>query len=299
MQVGRRLAADSDAWLPKLVLSPSLAAVFVCIYGFIAFTVALSFTDSRFLPSFDEFTLRHYLAIWENPRWLVAVDNIAIFGILYIGLSLTIGLILAILLDQRVRAEGVIRTLYLYPMALSFIVTGVAWQWMLNPGLGLERVVRELGWASFEFRWLVDTDMAIYTVVIAGVWQASGFTMAMFLAGLRSIDSEILKAAAIDGAGRFRTYWTIVLPTLRPVFVTATIIQAHLAIKSYDLVVALTRGGPGFATELPSTFMYSTTFTRNQMALGATSAVVMLTTVAALIVPYLYSELRREVRRGS
>jgi glucose/mannose transport system permease protein len=177
-------------------------------------------------------------------------------------------------------------------MALSFIVTGTAWKWFLNPGLGLEKTMQEWGFTWFRFDWLVNTDMAIYTVVIAGVWQASGFCMAMFLAGLRGIDSEILKAAQIDGASTVALYRRIVIPLLRPIFLSAFIVLAHMAIKSYDLVIALTGGGPGNATELPSTFMYSYTFTRNQMAVGAASAVMMLMTICAIIVPYLYSELR-------
>jgi glucose/mannose transport system permease protein len=177
-------------------------------------------------------------------------------------------------------------------LALSFVVTGVIWQWILNPGLGIEKWMHMLGWTSFKFSWLVDPDMAIYTIVIAGVWQVAGFVMALFLAGLRGIDSEILKAAKVDGATLRKTYTRIIIPALRPVFLTALVVQANMAIKSYDLVVALTKGGPGISTDLPSTFMYSMTFTRSEMGLGAASAVVMLMTIAAIIIPYLYSELR-------
>ena len=161
-------------------------------------------------------------------------------------------------------------------------------------GTGLEKLVQGLGWESFQFRWLVEPEYAIYTVVIAGIWQVTGFVMALFLAGLRGIDTEILKAARIDGAPLWKTYLLIIIPALRPVFLTAIVIEAHMAIKSYDLVVALTKGGPGNATELPSTFMYSSTFTRNQMGLGASSAVIMLMTIAAIIVPYLLSELKEK-----
>jgi glucose/mannose transport system permease protein len=217
-----------------------------------------------------------------------------IFGFLYILICLALGLFLAILLDQKIRGEGVLRPIYLYPMALSFIVTGTAWKWFLNPGLGLDKTMHAWGFEWFKFDWLVNPEMAIYTVVIAGVWQASGFCMAMFLAGLRGIDSEIMRAAQIDGASTFALYRRIVIPLLRPVFLSAFIVLAHMAIKSYDLVIALTGGGPGNATELPSTFMYSYTFTRNQMAVGAASAIMMLMTICAIIVPYLYSELREK-----
>ena len=178
-------------------------------------------------------------------------------------------------------------------MALSFIVVGTAWKWFLNPGLGLQNTVRSWGWESFTFDWLVDPKMAIYTVVMAGVWQSSGFVMAMFLAGLRGIDDEILKAARIDGASGFRLYWRVILPQLRLAFFSVLMILTHLAIKSYDLVVALTNGGPGNATQLPSTFMYSYTFGRNQMGVGSASAVFMLTAVAVVVVPYVYFELKR------
>jgi glucose/mannose transport system permease protein len=228
----------------------------------------------------------------------VAVHNLFIFGTLYIGFCLAIGLLLAILLDQRIRQEGTLRAVYLYPMALSFIVTGTAWKWMLNPGLGLEKLVQQWGWTDFKFDWIVNEHMAIYTVVIAGVWQASGFVMAMFLAGLRGIDDEILKAASMDCASMPRVYLRIVLPLLKPIFVSAVLIVAHLAIKSYELVVALTGGGPGYATELPSTFMYVHTFTRNELGMGAASAVMMLLTVVAVMVPYLYSDMRAARRQA-
>jgi len=220
--------------------------------------------------------------------------------VLYVVLCMAIGLLLAILLDQRIRQEGTLRAIYLYPLALSFIVTGTAWKWMLNPGLGIEKMVHGWGFDSFHFDWIVNEDMAIYTVVIAGVWQASGFVMAMFLAGLRGLDQEMLKAASIDCASLPKIYWHIVIPQLRPIFLSSMVILVHLAIKSYELVVALTGGGPGYATELPSTFMYAHTFTRNQLGMGAASAVMMLLTVAAIMVPYLYSEMRagrREAQR--
>jgi glucose/mannose transport system permease protein len=187
-----------------------------------------------------------------------------------------------------------LRPIYLYPMALSFIVTGTAWKWFLDPGIGLEKVMHLWGWESFSFTWIKDGDMAIYTIVLAAVWQTSGFVMAMFLAGLRGIDNEILKAAQIDGASNWQLYRRIVIPLLRPAFLSAFVILSHLAIKSYDLVVALTGGGPGRATEMPATFMYSYTFTRNQMGIGASSAVIMLMTIAAIMVPYLYAELKEK-----
>jgi len=287
-----RATANVQDWLPRLVLAPSFAVILVFVYGFILWTIYLSFTHSRMLPVYQITGFDSYERLFGQPSWWMALKNIAIFGILYVGICMALGLALAILLDQKIRIEGVLRPIYLYPMAVSFIVTGTAWKWFLNPGTGLEKTMQDWGWTSFHFDWLVNADMAIYTIVIAGVWQAAGFCMAMFLAGLRGIDGEILKAAQIDGASTYATYRRIVIPALRPVFLSAFIVLTHMAIKSYDLVIALTGGGPGNATELPSTFMYSYTFTRNQMSVGAASAVIMLMTVAAIIVPYLYSELR-------
>ena len=282
-------------YLPQLTLLPSLIVVAVTIYGFIALTIVISLTRSRMLPRFDRWEgFSNYAKVWVHPRWDVAMENFAIFGILYIGGTLVIGLTLAILLDQKIRAEGALRTIYLYPMALSFIVTGVAWQWLMSPDLGIQNAMRTWGWEDFQFNWITQSETAIYCIVIAGVWQASGFVMALFLAALRGINPEILSAARIDGASGPRIYWHVIIPALRPAFLTAIVVQGHLAIKSYDLVVALTGGGPGFSTELPSTFMYEFTFSRNEMALGASSAVMMLVLVSALIVPYLYSELRDE-----
>lgn len=283
------------SYLPQLTLLPSLILVAVTVYGFIALTMVISLTRSRMLPRFDRWEgFENYIKVWNHPRWEVAMENFAIFGILYIGGTLVLGLILAILLDQKIRAEGALRTIYLYPMALSFIVTGVAWQWLMTPDLGLQNAFRTWGWDGFRFDWIQQSELAIYCIVIAGVWQASGFVMALFLAALRGINPEVLSAAKIDGASGPSIYWYVIIPALRPAFLTAIVVQGHLAIKSYDLVVALTRGGPGFSTELPSTFMYEFTFSRNEMALGASSAVMMLVLVSILIVPYLYSELRND-----
>ena len=292
--VKRDLRDQLRALLPKLVLSPTIAIVAIFIYGFIFFTTYLSFTNSRMFPRFELIGLRNYEKLFSLRAWDIATSNLMIFGGLYIGICCLLGLMLAILLDQKIRNEGFIRTIYLYPMALSFIVTGVAWKWFLDPGIGLEAVMHSWGWESFRFDWIKNRDMAIYTIVIAAVWQTSGFVMATFLAGLRGIDTEILRAAEVDGASTFALYRRIVIPQLRPAFMSAFVVLAHMAIKSYDLVVALTNGGPGTSTEVPATFMYSYTFTRNLMGIGAASAEIMLLTIAAIIVPYLWSELREK-----
>ena len=279
-------------WLPRLVVAPSFIVSLLFIYGLMVWNGYLSLSASRILPNYEFVGLQQYLTLWESDRFRVAMTNMGIFGTLFIGGAMAIGVLLAILLDQKVRAEGVLRTIYLYPMAVSMIVTGTAWKWILNPGLGIEHLMHQWGFESFTFDWLVRGETAIYCIVIAGVWQSAGFVMALFLAGLRGIDESIIKAAQVDGASLPRIYWSIILPSLRPVFFSTLMVVAHLAIKSFDLVMALTAGGPGYATDLPATFMYATAFTRGQIGVGAASATVMLATVAAIVVPYLYSELR-------
>ena len=280
--------------LPKIVLAPSFIAIILFVYGFIAWTAWVSFTKSRLMPKYDIVGFIQYDRLFDSPRWDVAINNLFIFGFLFILISMFLGLIIAIFLDQKIRIEGALRTIYLYPMALSLIVTGTAWKWMLNPGLGLEAVIKNLGFNNFTFDWLINPDFAIYTVVIAGVWQASGFVMALFLAGLRSVDQEIIKAAQIDGVPTVKIYTAIIIPSMTPVFLSAFIVLAHLAIKSFDLVIALTGGGPGYATDLPATYMYTMAFSRGDIGQAASSAIIMMIVVFSVVVPYLYSELRNK-----
>ena len=283
--------------LPKLVLAPSFALILLFVYGFILFTGLLSLTGSKLLPDFSTWVgFENYIRLFKHPNWIRSLYNLAIFTSLYITVCTVIGLGLAILLDQKIRGEGFLRPIYLYPMALSFIVTGVAWKWFLDPGIGLESIVQGWGFENFSFRWIKDPKMAIYTIVIAAVWQSSGFIMAMFLAGLRGVDTEIIRAAQIDGASTLTVYRRIVIPMMRPIFLSAFVVLAHLSIKSYDLVVAMTDGGPGTATWTPALFMQKFTFGRNEMGMGAASAIIMLMMIAAVMVPYLYSELRQERR---
>jgi len=280
-------------WLPKLLITPSALLTLVCVYGYIMFTVYLSFTDSTILPTFEWNGTASYTRLFGLENWSVSLTNLWVFSGLYIVLTMVLGLSLAILVDQKVRAESGFRSIFLYPMALSFIVTGTAWKWLLDPGVGLEHTLHSMGWANFSFGWIKDAEMAIYCVIIAAVWQTTGFVMAMFLAGLRGVDSEQVNAARLDGASPVQIYYRIIIPQLGPVFISAFVILAHMAIKSYDLVIALTNGGPGRSTWLPSVFMYQYTFTRNEMAVGAASSVLMLIGIAVVVLPYLYSELRK------
>ena len=283
--------------LPKLVLTPSLGILSWFVYGFIFWTIYISFTKSKMLPRYEIWGIDQYIRLWKMPRWHVAVENLLIFTVLFIILCIAIGILLSILLDQKIRAEGFLRTIYLYPMALSFIVTGTAWKCVLNPTLGIEKFAHDMGFETFKFDWLVTPEMSIYTIVIAGVWQSSGFIMAIFLAGLRSVDDEIIKAAKIDGAGIFSIYSKIILPMMRPVFMSAIVILVHLSIKSYDLIIALTSGGPGISSDMPAVFMTTMAFHRSEVGLASASAIMMFLTVSAIVVPYLYSELKREDAR--
>ncbi|NNC23925.1 sugar ABC transporter permease [Salinisphaera sp. USBA-960] len=294
------LAAWSDWLLPKLTLIPSLIAVGVFIYGFLGWTIWLSFTNSTILPSNHFAGLIQYEAMFSLDTWHVSLLNLLIFGALYIGVSLGLGLLLAILLDQKIRAVGLLRTIYLYPMALSMVVTGVVWKWMLNPSMGVQHVVRSWGWGSFSFDWLIQPDMAIYAVAVAAVWQASGFVMTLFLAGLRNIDDSIIKAAQLDGASLPRAYLKIIIPSLQPVLFSAVALLVQLSIKSFALIMAMTGGGPGYSTWMPAIFMYEYGFNRGQIALGAAAASLMMLVIAVVILPMWISEFRqkRNARNG-
>ncbi len=271
--------------LPKIVISPSFAVILWFVYGFVLWTFYISLTKSKMLPRYEFWGIDQYFRLWSNPRWYIAVENLLIFTVLFVGICILIGILLSILLDQ---------TIYLYPMALSFIVTGTAWKWMLNPTMGIEKLFTDWGFTDFTFDWLVNREMSIYTIVIAAVWQSSGFVMALFLAGLRSIDDEIVKAAKIDGASLYSIYFTIILPMMRPVFMSSIVILLHISIKSYDLVIALTAGGPGISSDMPAVYMTQMAFHRSEIGLASASAVMMFLTVLAVVVPYLYSELRRQ-----
>jgi glucose/mannose transport system permease protein len=286
------LSAVADRWIPKLVLSPSILISLVFVYGFILITGYLSLSTSRLMPNYSFAGFSRYEELFANDVFWTSAKNLAWFGIPFIVICTVLGLFLAILLDQKIRNEGALRAIFLYPMALSFIVTGTAWQWILNPGMGLEKVFHDWGWVSFSFDWLGDPDKSIFCVVIAAVWQSTGFCMSLFLAGLRGVDGEIFKAAQVDGASLPRIYRKIVIPSMRPVFFSVLLILCHITIKTFDLVIALNAGGPGTSSYLPAIFMYTFSFNRGQLGLGAASSMMMLLTVVAVLVPLMYMESR-------
>jgi glucose/mannose transport system permease protein len=282
---------DVDAWLARAALSPTVALAAVFLFGFAAWTGWISLTGSTLLPDGEFVGLLQYRRLFATPRWATAYGNLFVFGALFTAFSVVTGLMLAILLDRRVRCEGALRTIFLYPMAISFVVTGVAWRWILNPSFGASQAIAGLGFPELGFNWLADPDYAILALVLAAVWHSSGFAMAVFLAALRGISDEIVAGARIDGASWWRIYALILVPMLRPAFLTVVVLLAVVVLRTFDLVVVLTGGGPGYASDLPT--RYEMAFRRDQLGLGAASAIMMLLTFAAVIVPYLHSELRR------
>ncbi|WP_257447292.1 carbohydrate ABC transporter permease [Archangium lipolyticum] len=285
----RWLSASTAA---KIALAPAAIITVVCFYAFVGWTVVISMTRSRLLPVYKFVGLDQYKRLFTNERWWTSMENLAIHGTLFILGCTLIGYALALLLDRATRGESFFRTVFMLPLSMSFIVTGTIWQWLLNPTLGIQDAVRDLGWTEFVFNWIVRPDRAIYTLAIAGVWQQVGLCMALFLAGLRGIDPNIWKATRVDGIPTWRVYTDIITPMLRPVFFSVFVLLSALVLKSFDLVVALTGGGPGFSSDLPARFVVDHILNRQELGLGAAGAFMMLCTIAAVIAPYLYAELR-------
>lgn len=275
-----------DRWLPALAIWPPLMLSAGHVVVFTLWTAWISFTPSTLMPESGFVGWRNYTSVMATRNFSIAYTNVVVYAACFVTGAIALGLLLAVLLDQKVRGENVLRTIFLYPMAVSFVVTGTIWSWLLNPGIGVQLLVRGMGWESFRFDWLLDREMAIYTVVIAGVWQASGFAMALFLAGLRSIDSDLVKAAQIDGAGPWLMYRRVLLPSIAPIFVAVAVILLQMAIKTFDLVRALTGGGPGIATTMPTIVVYDFMFQRSQLGRGSAAAVLLLLSLLVVIVPY-------------
>jgi glucose/mannose transport system permease protein len=289
------------SWGPLLVLLPSFLASFVYVVVFTLWTFYISLSDSTLLPTYGFVGFENYAALWDNRRWNIAYTNLFFFSGFYVAGSMAIGLLLAILIDQRIRAEAAWRTIFLYPLAVSFVVTGTVWSWLYSPTAGIEFLVRGLGWESFSFALTTSRDYAIWAIVLTGIWQSSGFAMALFLAGLRSVDQDLVRAAAIDGASVFRTYRKVILPSIGPIFIAVAVVLLQFAIKTFDLVVALTGGGPGIATTFPAIFVYDLMFQRGQIGVGAAAAIMMLLALTVVLVPYalwLVWRRRREAGHG-
>jgi glucose/mannose transport system permease protein len=275
----------------KVASIPLFLVVLGVFIGGTIWTIVFSFTGSTGFPLMNDWVGwdQYERLLFRTPRWSISVRNLAVYGVFSLVFSFVIGFLLAVFMDQKIRFESAFRTIYLYPFALSFIVTGHVWAWIMNPNLGLQKAVRAMGWESFEFGWLGDRNMVIYALVIAGLWQGTGLIMALMLAGLRGIDEEIWKAARVDGIPKWRTYISIVIPMMRPVLITTLVISASGVVRVYDLVVALTAGGPGLFSEVPAKYVYDKMFSGG-LGQGLAASTVMLLTVGIIIIPWAIIE---------
>ena len=274
----------------KIAAIPMVATALVIFVGCTLWTIFHSFTKSKLLPSTKWVGLDQYERLWSQNRWLISIENLAIYGVLSLIFSLVIGFCLAALLDQKIRFENTFRTILLYPFALSFIVTGLVWQWLLNPEFGIQKIVRDMGWETFTFDPLYNADIVIYGILFAGLWQGTGLIMCLMLAGLRGIDEDIWKAARVDGIPMWKTYVLVVIPMMKPVFVTTLVIIAAGIVKVYDLVVAQTSGGPGIASEVPAKYVYDYMFQNQNLGQGFAASTMMLVTVLIVLIPWAYLE---------
>ena len=274
----------------KVAALPMIATALVVFIGCTIWTIVHSFTKSKLLPKLNFVGFDQYERLWGTRRWLISIENLAFYGISSLVFSLVIGFLLAALLDQKIRFENTFRTIILYPFALSFIVTGLVWQWVLNPDFGIQHIVRNLGFENFVFDPLYNADIVIFGVLIAGLWQGTGFIMVIMLAGLRGIDQEIWKAARIDGIPKWKTYIFVVIPMMRPVFITALVLIAAGIVKVYDLVVAQTNGGPGIASEVPAKYVYDAMFKNQNLGQGFAASTMMLVSVLIILIPWAYLE---------
>ncbi|WP_238364590.1 carbohydrate ABC transporter permease [Mesobacterium pallidum] len=274
----------------KIAAIPMILTAMVVFVGGTIWTVAYSFTNSKLLPRWKLVGLDQYERLWDSRRWLVSIENLFLYGLFMLVLSFVIGFVLAALMDQKIRFENTFRTIMLYPFALSFIVTGLVWQWILNPDFGVQHIVRSLGFENFTFDPLYTADIALYGVMIAGLWQGSGLIMVLMLAGLRGIDQEIWKASRVDGIPAWKTYVFIIIPMMKPVFITTLVLIASSIVKVYDLIVAQTGGGPGLSTEMPAKYVYDYLFGAQNLGQGFAASTMMLLAVLVVVIPWAMLE---------
>jgi glucose/mannose transport system permease protein len=280
-----------------LALMPTAFVVLFLFVGGTGWAALVSLTSSKMLANWNFVGFQQYATLFSNPRWLTSLANMVIFGLTYIGSTLVVGFLLAIFLDQRVKGESVFRTIFLYSYATSFIVVGLVWRWIFNPGMGIQDVVRDLGFASFTFDWIVNQRMAIFTIVIAAIWHGAGLVMVIALAGIRGVDAEIWKALKVDGVPAWRAYLHVILPTVRGSILTAAVLMMIGVVRLYDLVVAMTNGGPGSATEVPAKFIVDNLFERQNIGLATAASTSLLVMLLAVVVPWLLlSNARRRSR---
>jgi glucose/mannose transport system permease protein len=294
----RRVLVNSDRLISIGLISPSVVAIGVFVYLFIAQTAYVSVVRWNDLaPDYTFVGLTNYARLFGHERFQADLRNTLVFTTAFIVVCVAVGLLLATLLDSRIKGEAFFRSIFMLPLAISFVVTGVAWRWLESPSAGFNLLFDAIGLGFLRNGWFTDTRIGILGVVLAASWQMSGYVMALYLAGLRSIPEELREAARVDGASELQVFRLIILPLLNPITLTAVIILGHIALKIFDLTVSMTGSGPGFATDVPAMFMYETTFFGNRFSQGASIAVVLLLLVGAVIVPYLAHTARGEARR--
>ncbi len=279
--VRRRRKFNYQSVLGTLPMIITAIGVFVIC---IIFSVIWSFTNSKVFPNFNFVGWTQYQRLWTTDRWLISVQNVVIFGALSMVFGMVFGYLLAVFMDQRIKQEDLFRSIFLYPFAMSLVVTGLVWQWMFDPNLGIQAAVRQIGWTSFSLAPLVNKETALYGVVLGGLWNGVGVTMAIMLAGLRGVDSEIWKAAKVDGIPTWKTYLFIVLPMMRGAIATAFILQLTGVVRVFDIVIAMTQGGPGISTQVPAIYVIQHITDRANVGQGMAAATMMLLPVLLLIV---------------
>ena len=292
------MSKNKDTILSIALVAPSIVAVAIFVYGFIAWSVRVSLSEWKgLLPNYDWAGLKNYINLFSDARFRVDIRNTVLFTVIFVGGSLLLGLALAILLDQNLKGEAFFRSLFLFPMAISFIVTGVVWRWLMNPATGdrmsgFNLLFSNLGLDFLISRWHTTPNWGMAAIALAAIWQMSGYTMALYLGGLRAVPDEIREAARVDGASEFRIYTNIIFPLLRPITLSAMIILGHISLKVFDLIVAI--AGKQLPLDVPAIYMWQTTFDGYFFARGAAIGILLLLSVAVLIIPYLYFTLRSE-----
>ncbi|MEY4749910.1 MAG: sugar transporter permease [Pseudomonadota bacterium] len=282
-----------------VALLPMAVTALLAYVGSVLWSLRISFTSSKMFTSSDWVGLMQYARLWETERWVVAVKNMGVLGLVYIGAVIVLGTLMAIFIDQQVKGESWFRTIFLYPYAMSFVVTGLIWQWLFNPTMGLQNTVVQWGFANFRFDWTVRPETAIYAIGLAMVWQGSGTTMAIILAALRGVDEEQWKAARLDGVSKPRYYLSVVLPQLGPAYATALVLLAVALVRTYEIVLVMTSGGPGDSSEVPAKFIIDHLFQRNNIGLASAASVVLLMTVFCVLAPLLYWRSRVVARQAA
>lgn len=280
----------------------ALPMISICLFVFVGmtfWTLMYSFTKSRLLPSMDRWVgLYQYEKLWSNDKWLISLDNLGILIVVSLPLSIAIAFILAALLDQKIRLEDTFRTIFLYPFALSFVVTGLVWQWILNPEMGLQSILHKMGFSDVVFNPLYNPDTVLYAIAAAGIWQSTGFTMCLMLAGMRAIDDDVWKAARVDGIGKIRTYLFVIIPMMKPTFFTVLVLGLASAVKTYDVVVVMSNGGPGIASSTPAMYAMERINGGQNIAQGFAAAMMLLLGVILCMIPlFVVNYLKRKEKK--